>query len=70
VGDRVWVHLIKERLQGPDKKIKALWYGSFEVLGEVGDNAYRLSLPPYMRIYSVVNVENLNLYEPSMSYLP
>jgi hypothetical protein len=29
-------------------------------------NAYRLSLPPYMHIYSIVNVDNLKLYEPSM----
>jgi hypothetical protein len=41
-------------------------YGPFEVLEKVGDNAYKLSLPPYMHIYSVVNVENLKLYEPSM----
>jgi hypothetical protein len=66
VGDRVWLQLNKERLQGPGKKIKALWYGPFEILEKVGDNAYRLSLPPYMCIYSVVNVENLKLYEPSM----
>ena len=32
----------------------------------MGDNAYKLSLPPYMCIYSVVNVENLKLYDPSM----
>jgi len=32
----------------------------------VGDNAYKLSLPPYTCIYSVENVENLKLYEPSM----
>jgi hypothetical protein len=43
-----------------------MWYGPFEVLEKVGDNSYRLSLPPYMCIYSVVNVENLKLYEPSM----
>ena len=30
------------------------------------DNSYRLSLPTYMHIYSVVNVENMKLYEPSM----
>jgi hypothetical protein len=66
VGDRVWLQLNKERLQGPGKKIKALRYGPFEILEKVGDNAYRLSLPPYMHIYSVVNVENLKLYEPSM----
>ena len=32
----------------------------------MGDNSYRLSLPPHMRIYSIVNLENLKLYEPSM----
>jgi hypothetical protein len=66
VGNKIWLQLNKERLQGPGKKIKALRYGPFEVLEKVGDNAYRLSLPPYMRIYSVVNVENLKLYELSM----
>ena len=43
-----------------------MWNGPFEVLKKVGDNAYRLSLPPYMHIYSVVNVENLKLDDPSM----
>ena len=37
----------------------------FEVLEKVGD-FYILTLPPYMCIYLVVNVENLKLYEPSM----
>ena len=32
----------------------------------VGDNSYQLNLPPYMCIYSAVNVDNLKLYEPSM----
>jgi hypothetical protein len=32
----------------------------------VGDNSYILNLPPYIHIYSIVNVENLKLYEPSM----
>jgi len=58
--------LNKERLQGLGKKIKALRYGSFEILEKVGDNAYRLSLPPYMNIYYVVNLENLKIYEPPM----
>jgi hypothetical protein len=35
-------------------------------LEKVGDNSYRLSIPPYMHIYSIMNVENLKLYEPSM----
>jgi hypothetical protein len=35
-------------------------------LEKVGDNSYRLSLPPYMHIYSTLNVKNMKLYEPSM----
>jgi hypothetical protein len=66
VGDSVWLQLNKERIHGPGKKIKAIWYGPFQVLERVGYNAYRLGLPPYMRIFSVVNVENLKFYEPSM----
>ena len=62
----VWLQLNKERLQGPGKKTNALRYGPFEVLRKVGDNAYQLSLPPYMHIYSVVNMDNLKLYKPSM----
>jgi hypothetical protein len=46
----VWLQLNKERLQGLGKKIKDFGYGSFEVLERVGDNTYRLSLPPYMCI--------------------
>jgi len=65
-GDKVWLQLNKERLQEPGKKMKALRYGPFEKLEKVGHNACRLILLPYMRIYSVVNVENLKLYEPSI----
>jgi hypothetical protein len=31
-----------------------------------GTNAFRLDLPPYMHIYSVVNVEKLKLFYPPM----
>jgi len=53
--------LNKETLLGIGNKIKALGYGPFEILEKVGDNSYQLSLPPYMHIYSVVNVGNLKL---------
>jgi hypothetical protein len=66
VGNKVWLLLNKERIQGFGKKIKALWYGPFEVLDKVGDNPYRLNVPPYMHIYLVVNVETMKLYEPFM----
>jgi hypothetical protein len=66
VIDRVLLHLNKERLQGPGNKIKYFFYGPFEVLEWVGDNAYKLKIPPYMNFYLAMNVENLKLYKPSM----
>jgi hypothetical protein len=66
VGDQVWLYISKEILQGEGKKIKPIHYGPFKILDNIGSNAFRLELPPYMQIYSVVNVENLRLYEPPM----
>ena len=53
-------------MKGEGKKIKPIRYGPFEILENIGTNSFRLNLPPYMQIYSVVNVENLKLYEPPM----
>jgi hypothetical protein len=66
VGDQVWLYINKERLQGEGKKLKPIRYGPFKILEKIGTNAFRLDFPPYMQIYSIVNVENLNLYEPPM----
>jgi hypothetical protein len=66
VGDQVWLHISKERLKGEGKKLKPIRYGPFTILEKSGTNAFRLDLPPYMQIYSVVNVENLKLFEPPM----
>ena len=53
-------------MKGEGKKLKPIRYGPFEILEMIGTNAFRLNLPPYMQIYSVINVENLKLYEPPM----
>lgn len=66
VCDQVWLYINKERLQGEGKKLKPIIYGPFKILDKIGENAFHLGLPAYMQIYSVVNVENLRLYEPSL----
>jgi hypothetical protein len=38
----------------------------FNILENIGTNAFRLDILAYMQMYSVVNVENLKLYEPPM----
>ena len=53
-------------MQGEGKNLKPILYGSFKIIKKVGNNAFQLDLPSYMQIYSVVNVENLHLYEPHL----
>ena len=53
-------------MKGEGKKLRTIQYGPFNILEKIGTNAFHLDLPTYMQMYSVVNVENLKLYEPPM----
>ena len=66
VEDEVWLYISKERIKGEGKKLKLIRYGPFKIIDKIGNNAFRLDLPPYMQMYTVVNVENLKLYEPPL----
>ena len=46
--------------------MQPIQYGPFTILEKIGNNAFRLDFPIYMQMYSVVNVENLKLYEPPL----
>ena len=65
VGGEVWLYISKQRLQGEGKKLKPIFYGPFKILEKIGNNAFKLDLP-HMQIYSIVNVENLRLFEPPL----
>jgi len=66
VGDQVWLYISKDRMQGEGKKLKSIRYGPFRILEKIGENDFRLDLPAYMHIYSIVNAESLRLFEPSL----
>ena len=66
VGDQVWLYISKDRMQGEGKKLKPIRYGPFKLLEKIGENVFRLDLQAYMHIYSIVNAENLRLFEPSL----
>ncbi len=53
-------------MKGDGKKLKPIRYGPFKIVEKFGHNAFWLNLPPYMHIYSIVNVDKLKLYEPPM----
>ncbi|XP_020259503.1 uncharacterized protein LOC109835947 [Asparagus officinalis] len=64
--DMVWLKLSKERLKGEGKKLKPIRYGPFRIIDQIGDNAFKLDLPPYLGMYSVINIEYLKLFEPPL----
>ena len=61
VGDQVLLSTKNLRLQVPKKKLAARFIGPFQIRDAVGPQAYRLALPPRMRIHNVFHV---SLLEP------
>lgn len=53
-------------MKGEGKKLRPIKYGPFSILEKSGNNDYCIDLTTYMQMYSMVNVENLKLYEPAM----
>jgi hypothetical protein len=66
VGDKVWLHLQKERLTGPHWKLFPLHYGSYTITKVVGDNSFELNIPPFLGLHPVFNVALLRPYFPPL----
>jgi len=62
VGNRVWLYLLKERFKEKERKIKPLRYSPCLIMKQLGDNAFRLGLPPYVGLHPVFNVDKLKLF--------
>ena len=70
LGDQVWLHLDKKRFKGNHHKLLHIRYGLYTVLDKIGENAYRLDLPPQLGIHNVINVNHLKNFEPSLMEEP
>jgi hypothetical protein len=66
VGDKVWLHLQKERLTGPHQKIHPLCYWSYTITKVMGDNDFALNIPPFLGLHPVFNVDLLRPYFPPL----
>jgi hypothetical protein len=62
VGDKVWLHLQKEHLIGPHRKIFPLFYGPYTITKAVGSNAFELKTPPFLGLHPIFNVDLLRPY--------
>jgi hypothetical protein len=66
VGDKVWLHLQKEHLTGPHRKLHPLRYGPYTITKVVGSNAFELNTPPFLGLHPVFNVDLLRPYFPPL----
>ena len=66
VGDKVWLHLQKERLAGPHRKLCLLRYGPYTITKAIVDNAFKLIIPPFLGLHPVFNVDRLRPYFPPL----
>jgi hypothetical protein len=66
VGDKVWLHLQKERLTGPNQKLHPLRYGSYTITKVVGDNSFELNIPPFLGLHPVFNMALLQPFFPPL----
>jgi hypothetical protein len=66
VGDKVWLHLQKEFLTGPHRKLHPLHYGPYTITKVVGDNSFELSIPPFLGLHPMFNVDLLRPYFPPL----
>ncbi|KAA0035682.1 DNA/RNA polymerases superfamily protein [Cucumis melo var. makuwa] len=62
-GDLVMIHLRKNRFPtGTYNKLKDRQLGPFRIIKKIGDNAYKIELPPDLHIHPVFNVADLKQY--------
>jgi len=70
-GDLVWIHMRKERFPSKRKsKIMPRSEGPFEILEQVGPNAYKVDLPEDRGISATFNVAGLRPYVDENEDIP
>jgi hypothetical protein len=66
VGDTVWLHLQKECLIEPHRKLWPFHYGPYTITKVVGSNSFELNTPPFLGMHPVFNVDLLQPYFPPL----
>ena len=73
VGDRVLLATAHLKLQGEVKRTRKFterYIGPYRVSEIINRNAYKLELPPTLRIHPVINISQLKLYKDGSTLFP
>ena len=65
IGDRVWLLRRHIKTTGPCQKLDYRRLGSFRIIGKINNVAFRLDLPPQLRIHPVFRSSLLEPYQES-----
>jgi hypothetical protein len=60
IGDKVYLSTENMVTDEGSKKLSDLRTGPFEIIGQAGENAFKLRLPPHMKVHPVFNVTLLS----------
>jgi hypothetical protein len=66
VGGKVWLHLQKEHITWPHRKLRPLCYGPYTFTKVLSSNAFELNTPPFLGLHPVFNVDLLPPYFPPL----
>ena len=65
VGDKVWLMSSNIHTQRPSKKLDWKRLGPYPIVEKIGTQAYRLQLPPSLKVHPVFHVSLLDPYKES-----
>jgi hypothetical protein len=68
VNQQVWLDARNLRVNTPSKKLSPRRYGPFKVIKQVSSVAYKLQLPPSMKIHNVFHIDLLIPYTETEAY--
>jgi hypothetical protein len=63
IGEKVWLLPRNIRTTRPSRKLDYKKLGPYKVLAKVGKNAYKLDLPPSLRVHPTFHINLLEIYQ-------
>jgi chromodomain-containing protein len=67
IGQKVWLEGCNLHVRGPAKLLPKC-YGPFRITQKIGNMAYRLELPPSIKVHNVFHIDLLTPYKETEEY--